>query len=83
MRPYLSVGAEYELSGMPGAAQYKFATSNTFSDYAFETDPLWATGRAGLEFLSISGLQFGIGYEYHYNANIQAHGAHVGASMRF
>jgi hypothetical protein len=83
MRPYLSVGAEYEIIGMGEKIRYKFASSGAYSDYKIDASPLWVTGKAGLEFLTISGLQFGVGYGYHHNSAIRTHNLHLGASMRF
>jgi hypothetical protein len=83
MRPSLSVGAEYDVMNMGGSAQYRFATSEAYSAFDMKTDPLWLSGKAGLEFLTIGGLQFGAGYAYRYNAVIQSHDLQVSGSMRF
>lgn len=83
MRPYLSVGGEYEIVGMGDRIEYMFASGDAYSDYKIDTSPLWLTGRAGVEFLTIGGLQFGVGYGYHHNAAVKTHNAHFGMSMRF
>jgi hypothetical protein len=83
MRPYLSAGAEYEVVSMGDAIQYKFAPSDLYSDLRVGAEPLWLTGKVGVEFLTIGGMQFGGGYEYHHNAAIQMHSAHLNASLRF
>ena len=83
MRPYFSIGAEYEVVQMDTAAKYKFDISDLYSEYEIDYSPLWATGKLGLEFLSISGLQFGAGYGFHYNAAVQAHNINLSASLRF
>jgi hypothetical protein len=83
MRPYLTVGAEYEVMGMDNKILYKFAISDDYSEYELDYSPLWAKGQVGLEFLSISGVQFGMGYGFHYNQAIQMHNINISASMRF
>jgi hypothetical protein len=83
MRPYLFVGADYEMTGMPNAVQYDFASSKAVYDYGIKNDPLWMTGKVGLEFLTIGGMQFGAGYEYHQNSAVKTHNVHVGGSYRF
>lgn len=83
MRPYMSVGAEYAVIEMKKDVEYKFSNSDLFSTYQVDYDPIWVTGRVGLEFLSIAGLQFGASYNFHYNAAIQTHNLNLSASMRF
>ncbi|MDR1027611.1 MAG: hypothetical protein LBL46_04310 [Rickettsiales bacterium] len=85
MRPWVSVGAEYDLmQGKDDAAiKWRFAPSDAASTMAVESDPLWLRGTAGVEFLTIGGLQFGAGAEYFYNSAIQTIGARVTASVRF
>ncbi|MDL2295248.1 hypothetical protein LJC18_00295 [Lachnospiraceae bacterium OttesenSCG-928-E19] len=83
MRPYLSVGVEYDVLGNPDTAQYKFASANKFTDYDVEIDPLWANGGGGIEFLSATGLQIGLDYRYQYNSDIQMHKIKLSGSYRF
>jgi len=83
MRPYLSVGAEYQVMAMGEMIQYKYASADLWSEYRTDVDPLWVTAKGGFEFLSISGLQFGIGLAYHYNSMISVQSVNFGTSMRF
>ena len=83
MRPYLSVGAEYQVMTMGDMIQYKYAPADLWSEFRTDVDPLWVTAKGGFEFLSISGLQFGIGLAYHYNAVMTVQSVNFGASMRF
>lgn len=83
MRPYLSTGIEYEVDSMGDSVKYRFEPSDVFSEYKIETNPLWLTGKVGLEFLTIGGLQVGAGYEYHHNAAVKMHNLHLSASLRF
>ncbi|MDR1360812.1 MAG: hypothetical protein LBJ18_00685 [Rickettsiales bacterium] len=83
MRPNASVGVEYELLGAPDALHFKFAPAGGFTDYDVKIDPLWANVSLGVEFLSASGLQFGLDYRYAYNAEIQMHNVRLGGSYRF
>lgn len=83
MRPYLTVGAEYDVLGAPDEVQFKFAYANKFTDYEVNIDPLWVNGGGGIEFLGASGFQFGIDYRYQYNADIQMHKIKLSGSYRF
>lgn len=83
MRPYLSVGVEYDVLGVPDTAQFKFAYANKFTDYDINIDPLWVNGGGGVEFLHASGWQFGMDYRYQYNADIQMHKVKLSGSYRF
>ncbi|MDR1337779.1 MAG: hypothetical protein LBJ73_01980 [Rickettsiales bacterium] len=83
IRPYLSVGAEYDMLGIPDAAQFKFAYANKFTDYDINIDPLWVNGGGGMEFLGASGFQFGVDYRYQHNADIQMHKIKLSGSYRF
>lgn len=82
IRPSISIGAEYDLIGMPNA-QFKFAMANDYEDYKVDIDPLWANAGAGIEFLSANGMQFGIDYRYQYNADMQMHKIRLSGSYRF
>jgi len=83
MRPYMSVGGEYEAIGMGDTVQYRLGGSDEYSDYKLTTDPMWITGKVGAEFLMSNGTQFGIGYEYHHNAMIQTHNVRFGGNISF
>ena len=83
IRPYATVGVEYDVLGVPDNAKYKFAVANTFSKYDIEIEPLWANIGGGFEFLSANGLQFGIDYRYQYNNDMQLHNIKVSGSYRF
>lgn len=83
IRPYASIGIEYDVLGTPDNVNYKFAPAKTFTEYEVDIDPLWANIGAGLEMLSANGLQVGIDYRYQYNADIQLHNIKVSGSYRF
>ena len=83
IRPYATIGVEYDVLCAPDYAKYKFASANVFSEYDIEIDPLWANIGGGFEFLSANGLQFGIDYRYQYNNDIQLHNIKVSGSYRF
>ena len=83
MRPYASIGIEYDLLGAPDSAQYKFALADRYSTYDIDINPMWANIGAGIELLSANGVQFGIDYRYQYNSDIQLHNIKVSGSYRF
>ena len=83
IRPYASIGVEYDVLGAPDFVKYKFALAHTYTKYDIDIDPLWANIGGGVEFLSASGLQFGIDYRYQYNDAIQLHNIRVSGSYRF
>lgn len=83
IRPYLSVGVEYDVLGAPDFAKYKFAPAAVFTQYDIDLDPLWVNGGGGIEFLSASGFQMGIDYRYQYNNAIQLHNIKASLSYRF
>lgn len=83
IRPYATIGVEYDVLGVPDFARYKFASANTFSDYDIAIDPLWANIGGGFELLSASGLQFGVDYRYQYNNDMQLHNIKISGSYRF
>jgi len=83
IRPYASIGVEYDVLGAPDAAQYKFAPAKKYSDYDIEIDPLWANIGGGVEMLSANGLQIGLDYRYQYNNDIQLHNIKLSGSFRF
>ena len=83
IRPYATIGVEYDVLGMSDYAKYKFAAANTFSKYDIEIDPLWANIGGGFEFLSATGIQFGIDYRYQYNNDMQLHNIKFSGSYRF
>jgi hypothetical protein len=83
IRPYATVGIEYDVLGAPDTAEYKFATTNEYSEYGLSVDPLWANIGGGVEMLSAHGMQFGLDYRYQYNADLQLHNIKVSGSYRF
>ena len=83
IRPYASIGVEYDVLGAPDFVKYKFAPAHTYTKYDIDIDPLWANIGGGVELLSASGLQFGIDYRYQYNDAIQLHNIKVTGSYRF
>lgn len=83
IRPYASIGVEYDVLGAPDEVQYKFAQANSYTSYDVDLNPLWANIGGGLEMLSASGLQVGLDYRYQYNSVIQLHNIKVSGSYRF
>ncbi|MBO5946658.1 MAG: hypothetical protein J6Q44_00750 [Alphaproteobacteria bacterium] len=83
IRPYASIGVEYDVFGAPDFAEYKFVVADDFTKYDIDIDPLWANIGGGIEMLSARGLQFGIDYRYQYNDAIQLHNIKVSGSYRF
>ncbi len=83
IRPYASIGVEYDVLGAPDKAEYKFVPADVYTKYDVEIDPLWANIGGGIEMLSASGLQFGIDYRYQYNNDIQLHNIKISGSYRF
>lgn len=83
IRPYASIGIEYDVSGMSDSADYKFATANAYSEYDLALDPLWANIGGGVELLSARGVQFGLDYRYQYNEDLQLHNIKLSGSYRF
>lgn len=83
MRPYMSIGVEYDVFGAPEHAEYKFAPADRYTEYDVEINPLWANIGGGIEFISANGLQFGADYRYQYNSDIQLHNIRLSGSYRF
>lgn len=83
IRPYASIGVEYDVLGAPDSVKYKFVPAEEFTKYAVDIDPLWANIGGGVEMLSAHGLQMGIDYRYQYNQDIQLHNIKVSGSYRF
>lgn len=83
LRPYATVGIEYDLIASPDTMKYKFAVVTPWRDYDIGVDPLWAHIGAGVEFLSVNGVHVGIDYRYQYNANVQMHKVHLSGMYRF
>ncbi len=83
IRPYASIGVEYDVLGTPDNVKYKFAVAKHFTKYDIEIDPLWANIGGGMEFLSATGVQVGLDYRYQYNADIQMHKIKLSGSYRF
>ena len=83
IRPYASIGVEYDLLGMPDVAKYKFASAKSYTEYELEHDSLWANIGCGLEMLSAGGYQVGFDYRYQYNSYLQIHNLRLSGSYRF
>ena len=83
IRPYASIGIEYDVFGMPDDAQYKFAVAKSYTDYDININPLWANIGGGIELLSANGVHFGVDYRYQYNQDIQLHNIKVSGMYRF
>ena len=83
IRPYASVGVEYDLFGAPDDIKYKFAIADSWTKYGVDMNPLWANIGAGVEMLSANGLQFGLDYRYQYNDAMQLHNIKASLSYRF
>ena len=83
IRPYASIGIEYDVLGAPDFAKYKFVVADDFTEYDIDIDPLWANIGGGVEMLSAHGVQFGIDYRYQYNNALQLHNIKVSGSYRF
>ncbi len=83
IRPYATIGVEYDVLGAPDDVKYKFAPAGSFTSYQVDIDPLWANIGGGVEFLSAMGAQIGIDYRYQYNADIQLHNIRLSGSYRF
>lgn len=83
IRPYATIGIEYDVLGAPDSAKYKFAPAHTFTKYDIDIDPLWANIGGGVEVLSASGIQVGLDYRYQYNNAIQLHNIKISGSYRF
>lgn len=83
IRPYATIGIEYDVLGAPDNAKYKFSVANSFTKYDIDIDPMWANIGGGVEMLSANGLQIGLDYRYQYNQDIQLHNIKVSGSYRF
>ncbi len=83
MRPYATIGVEYDVLGAPDSVEYKFAPAKSYTDYDINIDPLWANIGGGIEFLSATGVQVGLDYRYQYNNDIQLHNIKLSGSYRF
>ena len=83
VRPYASIGIEYDVLGMPDVSKYKFAPSKSYTEYNTHVDPLWANIGGGIELLSAIGIQAGLDYRYQYNNDIQLHNIRLSGSVRF
>ncbi len=83
IRPYASIGVEYDVLGAPDFVKYKFAPANDYSNYAIDLNPLWANIGGGVELVSASGIQVGLDYRYQYNSVIQLHNIKLSGSYRF
>ena len=83
IRPYASIGLEYDVLGAPDSVKYKFALAHSYTDYDIDVNPLWANIGGGIEVLSANGIQIGMDYRYQYNSAIQLHNIKVSGSYRF
>ena len=83
IRPYASIGVEYDVFGAPDFAKYKFVTADDYTKYDIDINPLWANIGGGVELLSAHGIQFGVDYRYQYNDAIQLHNIKISGSYRF
>lgn len=83
IRPYASIGVEYDVLGAPDDAKYKFALAHSFTKYDIDIDPLWANIGGGVELLSARGIQVGLDYRYQYNEQLQLHNIKISGSYRF
>ncbi|MCQ2599574.1 MAG: hypothetical protein MJ187_04355 [Alphaproteobacteria bacterium] len=83
IRPYATIGIEYDVLGTPDAVDYKFAMADTYTEYDSTVDPLWANIGGGVEFLGAFGGQIGLDYRYQYNDTIQLHNIKVSGKYRF
>lgn len=83
IRPYATIGVEYDVLGAPDTVKYKFAVADNFTKYDINIDPLWANIGGGVEMLSATGFQVGLDYRYQYNQDIQLHNIKVSGSYRF
>ena len=57
IRPYASIGVEYDVLGTPDDMKFKFGPSKSYSEYDVEINPWWANIGAGVEILSANGIQ--------------------------
>lgn len=83
IRPYASIGVEYDVLGTPDNAKFKFMAAKDYTKYDIKIDPLWANIGGGVELLSATGIQVGLDYRYQYNADIQLHNIKLSGSYRF
>lgn len=83
IRPYATIGIEYDVLGMPDSAKYKFAPAHSYTKYDIDIDPMWANIGGGVEVLSARGYQVGLDYRYQYNSQIQLHNIKISGSYRF
>ena len=83
IRPYASVGVEYDVLGTPDNVKFKFGPSKSYSEYDVEINPWWANIGAGVEMLSANGIHVGLDYRYQYNSDIQMHNIRVSGLYRF
>ena len=83
IRPFASIGVEYDVFGVTDKVQYKFADATDYVDYHIDVNPFWANIGGGFEMLSATGFQFGLDYRYQYNQDIQLHNIKVSGKYRF
>ncbi len=83
IRPYASIGVEYDAFGASDVAEFKFAIADEYTPYDADINPFWANIGAGVELLGAGGLQFGLGYRYQYNNSLQMHNVKISGIYRF
>ncbi len=83
IRPYASIGVEYDVLGTPDFAKYRFVQADHSTKYDIDINPLWANIGGGIELLSANGVQVGVDYRYQYNSEIQLHNIKISGSYRF
>ena len=82
MNPHIGAGVEYDLGGFD-SMYYKFAIADKLTKYDVDMSPLWAMGRAGVDFTGVSGWSIGAEYEYKYNNVIKMNTFRLYGSYRF
>lgn len=83
IRPYVSIGAEYDVLGTNENIKIKFAAADEWSNYDAQVNPLWANIGGGVEMSGASGIHVGLDYRYQYNSTIQLHNIKLSAMYRF
>ncbi len=83
LRPYATIGIEYDVLGSPESVKFKFAPAERYTKYDIDINPLWANIGGGIEVLSAKGIQVGLDYRYQYNEFIQIHNIKLSGSYRF
>jgi hypothetical protein len=82
LRPYAAVGVEYDVMGLDNL-QYRRSNTLQLTDYEIDINPVWVTGRAGLELVSAGGGSVGIEAEYKHNEIVRMMAARISTTLRF